>query len=106
MPSPIARYLVVCPDGRVRHHGAFETKTLARSEATVCRCGLLADAHRLEQVRLALGFAGDCDFCGEWYHVDDSRSSVSEVGEFYSESEESHKIGHAQCGLDAGWEIA
>lgn len=52
-----------------------------------------------------------CEFCGE-----NLRPPRDEVGEFYDPSTDdmvlvemglpAHKIGHAQCGLDAKWELA
>ena len=40
-----------------------------------------------------------CDMCGEVLHPDD------ELGEFVSPYD-AHMVGHSQCGLDRGWEVA
>lgn len=54
--------------------------------------------------------ASHCGFCGEPLQY-----PKDEVGEFYDPNEEdmtliemglNHKIGHAQCGDSAGWELA
>lgn len=49
-----------------------------------------------------LGDPDRCQFCGERF------TPRSEVGEFYDPSNASggHRVGHADCGLGAAWEVA
>lgn len=54
---------------------------------------------------------GDCDICGEPYDANDPRPSMSEVAEFCDpdrewDEHENSFVAHAQCGLDAGYELA
>lgn len=62
------------------------------------------EAEEAEHVNELWGVSA-CEFCGE------PLKRTDEVGEFYNpedppEDVHEHKIGHAQCGLDAKWETA
>ena len=48
---------------------------------------------------------GDCAVCGEAYDVRSTLSSVSDIGEFVNENGE-HGICHAECGINAGFDLA
>lgn len=62
---------------------------------------------------------GACEICGEHYDTSSPRSSVADIGEFYDPDEAAkaevgltsnpfpgHVIAHAECGINAGLEIA
>jgi hypothetical protein len=58
---------------------------------------------------------GQCELCGETYDQADPRPSRSEVAEFFDHERQhadpskpfaGHVIAHAQCGIDAGLELA
>lgn len=60
-------------------------------------------------------FSGTCDLCGEPFDQSSRRPSLNEVGEFVRTIPEAGfggqditetVIAHAQCGLDAGLELA
>lgn len=48
---------------------------------------------------------GECEICGEPYCTNGTRLSLAEVGEFVA-PENNHVIAHAECGLNAGYELA
>jgi hypothetical protein len=48
---------------------------------------------------------GDCEICGERYDVRSPLPSISEIGEFV-EADGTHVITHAECGVNAGLELA
>lgn len=52
------------------------------------------------------GMKGDCDICGEPYDQTSSRPSMNEVGEFWDPEKNDSVVAHAQCGIDAGLELA
>lgn len=81
---------------------------------------MVDDMVRNTQERAAQEGQRECDFCGEmlWYveHEDYLGEEIlppDEIGEFYNQERVAienphiqHKIGHAQCGIDWGWEVA
>ena len=53
-------------------------------------------------------FTGECDLCGEGYDMTRTDApSLSEVGEFHRpDHPDGNAIAHAQCGFDAGLDLA
>lgn len=71
---------------------------------------LITDEHNLhvsvENAKERPQFSGQCELCGEPYdQLAVSEPSLSDVGEFV-DGNSNHVIAHAQCGIDAGLEIA
>ena len=52
-----------------------------------------------------MSFSGICDLCGEPYNQLSDKPSEADVAE-YVDSNSNHVIAHAQCGIDAGLEMA
>lgn len=47
-----------------------------------------------------------CEICGEPIRTDQFGDYAEETGEFWDEERGNSLIAHAQCGLDAGLDIA
>jgi hypothetical protein len=75
-----------------------------------CQAGL--DAHRTEMgadfdVNIEeVSKPVECGLCAEEIETDEWGSYAEEAGEFWDESKGDSVLAHAQCGLDAGMELA
>ena len=47
-----------------------------------------------------------CGLCGERFQVGSNGMYAEEVGEFWSEVKQDSVIAHAECGINAGMEMA
>lgn len=49
---------------------------------------------------------GDCELCGEGFRLNEQGGYAEEVGEFWDHTRDRGVMAHADCGLDAGFELA
>lgn len=104
---PDQTIFVICEDGVQRHPEPFTSRSDAKQFAEWGH--LCTNSHHFatnqEQVEYLAYTLGRCEVCGEHYDLASLLPSKSEVGEFVDTTGD-HRMAHAQCGLDAEWELA